>query len=149
MNTPECEAQGAAGRRRDDEASGGGIESSNSRPICLYWVLRGSLLLLILLVFSGCSRMPDVDRSGEGFRWPEKILTPEEKRAEAAEKSSRVVRLLNREHLSALLITTDANFAWITAGSESAGASGPGRYWSHHPAGACEPALACTVATLE
>jgi len=120
MATHNCKPPVADCRLRADDGCSAHFAFRDSRSSLRHRTLRGSLWFLILSVLSGCNRMPDVGRSEEGFRWPERILTLEEKRLEGAEKLSRVVGLLKREHLSALLVITDANFAWISAGSEGA-----------------------------
>jgi antitoxin VapB len=46
-------------------------------------------------------------------------ITPEERKAEVAEKEARVQKFLAEHNLSALLIQAKNNFAWITGGCDS------------------------------
>ncbi len=78
------------------------------------------LALSAIILLSGCRSLPEAGPSREGYDWPERILTPQERQKEAAEKLSRALALLKREQLCGLLIDRAPDFTWITAGSEPA-----------------------------
>ncbi len=88
----------------------------NLACLCLFRVL----VLLAAILLSNCRPRPEAGQARDGYEWPERILTAEERRLEAAEKLSRALALLKRERLCGLLIENAADFSWITAGSEPA-----------------------------
>ncbi len=77
----------------------------------------GVLLCLALFLFTVSCRPPgkDVPEQG-GVLYPEEILSAAERRQEIAEKEYRVQEWLRREKLSAVLLSSPHNFAWITGG---------------------------------
>ncbi len=80
---------------------------------------RATLLLVIacLLAPAGCGPR-DRAPAPEASWYPEEILSPAERREEASEKRVRLTAFLRRENLGGVLISSAANFAWITAGAE-------------------------------
>ena len=78
--------------------------------IGLYW----SLLLLTL----GCSRR-DASPPAEGYWYPEEILAPAERRDESEAKIARLTEWARQQGHGGVLLSTPANFAWVTAGGDS------------------------------
>lgn len=80
-------------------------------------VNRRKYLLWLLLFVSSCNPSGQRGVAPEGALYPEDVLTDAERRQEASEKEQRVVQWLRREGLSAVLLSTPSNFAWITSGA--------------------------------
>ncbi len=73
-------------------------------------------LLVMLLSLAACGSSSQI--GPPSALYPELILTNAERRQEVQLKAARIVELLKRENLSGVLIESESNFSWVTAGSE-------------------------------
>ncbi len=86
-------------------------------------ISNGGVLFLGLLVFAAACRSDGKGRAAPaGAMYPEEILSAAERQQEVAEKERRVLEWLRREKISAVLLTSPPNLAWITAGQVEAAA---------------------------
>ncbi len=80
-------------------------------------ISSGGVLSLGLLIFTAACGSDGKDRPAPaGTVYPEEILSAAEMKQEVAEKEHRVLEWLQQEKLSAVLLTSPPNLAWITGG---------------------------------
>jgi Xaa-Pro dipeptidase len=85
---------------------------------------RRTLLVAGLLLLTPACVRRESSPSAEAAWYPEEILSPSDRREDIAVKLTRVTALLRRESLAGVLVSTPANFAWITSGTDNTSAAG-------------------------